>query len=144
MKHIVVGVDGSAGSIAALAWAIGLGAETGAEVEALTAWDLAYGWVDGYAPDLARWCDEARQASEARLDSAIVAARAACPSPVAVTRTVVEGPPAQALLDASKGADLVVVGSRGRGGFAGLLLGSVSQQLVHHARVPVTVVPHQE
>ena len=141
MQRIVVGVDGSAGSVAALAWAVELAAQTGAAVEALSAWELTYGWIDGYAPDIERWCEEARREARARLDAAIAAVAGSHPSSTTVTPTVVEGPAARALLDASKDADLVVVGSRGRGGFAGLLLGSVSQQVVHHARVPVTVVP---
>ena len=57
-----------------------------------------------------------------------------------IERTVVEGSAATALLEAAQGADLLVVGSRGRGGFAGLLLGSVSQQCAHHASCPVVIV----
>jgi len=138
----VVGVDGSPGSVAALSWAAGLAKETGAELDAVTAWELSYAWIDGYAPDIVRWAEEARRDAEERLGAAITAAGVG--AEVTVTRTVVEGATAQALLDASKDADLLVVGSRGRGGFAGLLLGSVSQQCVHHARVPVTVVPQPE
>jgi len=142
MRRIVVGVDGSPGSVAALSWAAGLAVETGAELEAVTAWELSYAWIDGYAPDIVRWAEEARRDAEARLGAAITAAGVS--AQMTVTRTVVEGATAQALLDASKDADLLVVGSRGRGGFAGLLLGSVSQQCVHHARVPVTVVPQPD
>ncbi|HZQ58424.1 MAG TPA: universal stress protein [Acidimicrobiales bacterium] len=142
MRRIVVGVDGSPGSVAALSWAAGLAKETGAELDAVTAWELSYAWIDGYAPDIVRWAEEARRDAEERLGAAITAAGVG--AEVTVTRTVVEGATAQALLDASKDADLLVVGSRGRGGFAGLLLGSVSQQCVHHARVPVTVVPQPE
>jgi len=135
----VVGVDGSPGSVTALSWAIDLAEETGAVVEAVSAWEFAYNWIDGYAPDVTRWCDEARRDAEARLAKAVTAALGGRAR--SVTRHVEEGPAARVLLDAAKDASLLVVGSRGRGGFAGLLLGSVSQQCVHHSRIPVTVVP---
>ncbi len=141
MKRIVVGVDGSPGSVAALAWAFALASETGASVEAVMAWELAYGWIDGYAPDIERWCEESARQCERRLDAVVAAASVDVPPPASLVRSVVEGAAAQVLLDASKDADLLVVGSRGRGGFTGLLLGSVSQQCVHHGQVPVTVVP---
>ena len=61
-------------------------------------------------------------------------------SPIPVTTLVAEGNPARALLDAAESADLLVVGSRGHGGFTGVLVGSVSQQCVHHATCPIVVV----
>ncbi len=138
---MVVGVDGSPGSITALSWALKLAGKTGAGVEAVSAWEMWYAWIDQYAADIPRWEEEAKRDAGARLDAAIASALGGSTHEVAITRRVVEGGAAQVLLDASKGADLLVVGSRGRGGFKGLLLGSVSQQCVHHARIPVVVVP---
>lgn len=65
-------------------------------------------------------------------------------SGIDIERAVVEGAPAPALLEAAEGAALLVVGSRGRGGFTGLLLGSVSQQCAHHAPCPLVIVPPSE
>ena len=62
---------------------------------------------------------------------------------VAINRIVTEGDPASALIDAAQGAEMLVVGSRGHGGFVGLLLGSVSHKVIHHAPCPVLVVPHE-
>jgi len=144
MERIVVGVDGSPGSDTALRWALKLAQESGARLEAVAAWELSYGWIDGYWPDVERWSKEAAAAAAEMLDKAIASATHDRPEYAETIRTVVEGPPARVLLDRSQGADLLVVGSRGRGGFSGLLLGSVSQQCVHHAKVPVAVVPQPD
>jgi len=144
MERIVVGVDDSPGSVAALRWALRLAAETGARVEAVHAWGLPHGWIDAHPPDLHRWSAEAEEAARAGVDQVVDAAEFAGPTYVEVQRTVIEGSPAKVLVDRSKDADLLVVGSRGRGGFAGLLLGSVSQQCVNHGHVPVVVVPRPE
>jgi nucleotide-binding universal stress UspA family protein len=141
MGRIVVGIDGSPGSAAALRWAIDEAACRGGEVEAVAVWQYPYSGDWGVA--LVTPADlEALESQTARmLDEAIAEA---CPDEdrrAEVKRTVVQGAPAWALLDIAHDADLLVVGARGRGGFLGLLLGSVSTQCVHHAPCPVVVVP---
>jgi nucleotide-binding universal stress UspA family protein len=140
MGRIVVGVDGSEHSRRALRWALEEADLRGASLEAVAAW--SYPYLAG-ADAVATVAVDPRelQATTAR---ALEEALEECATPAqrdAVKRTVVEDRPARALLDAANGADLLVVGSRGRGGFAGLLLGSVSSQCVHHASCPVVVVP---
>ncbi|HEY4461805.1 MAG TPA: universal stress protein [Streptosporangiaceae bacterium] len=135
-KRIVVGVDGSPSSIHALEWAIRQAELTGDVIDAVNAWHFPndYGMPVGDLPDFAALGAET-------LDKAIAEARNATGQAAAEIRPhVVEGNPAQALLDLAKGADLLVVGSRGHGGFTGALLGSVSQHVVHHAPCPVVVV----
>jgi nucleotide-binding universal stress UspA family protein len=144
MERIVVGVDGSDGSVAALAWAVRLAEETGATLEAVQAWELSYAWIDGYTPHLERWADEAKAAAAGSLERVVKSAVGGRPRYVPITQTVLEGPAAAALIERSKDADLLVVGSRGHGGFTGLLLGSVGQQCTHHAHVPIVVVPPTE
>jgi nucleotide-binding universal stress UspA family protein len=133
--RIVVGVDGSPSSQAALAWAIGQAKLTGAVVEAVTAWD--YPATYGYAAPVIDF-DWEGQAAQVLTDAVTEVAPAAAPT--AIRQRVSEGNAAQVLLDASAGADLLVVGSRGHGGFVEALLGSVSQHMVHHATCPVVVV----
>jgi len=132
--RIVVGVDGSPSSKAALAWAIGQAKLTGAAVEAVTAWD--YPATYGYAAAVVDVDWEGLAAQVLRDAVAEVAPDTAA----AIRQRVSEGNAAQVLLDASAGADLLVVGSRGHGGFVEALLGSVSQHMVHHAACPVVVV----
>jgi nucleotide-binding universal stress UspA family protein len=139
-KRIVVGVDGSASSQAALAWAVRQAALTGAAVEAVMAWHYPImihraAWALVTAEDEAEV--EGLVASE--LSDAIAAATVP-DGPVKVSAAVRTGNAAQVLLAAADGADLLVVGSRGRGGFAGALLGSVSQHCVRHAPCPVVVI----
>lgn len=137
MERIVVGVDGSQPSGEALRWAIDEARRRGAAVEAVHAWHQPF--VAGYstegALDLGPYEDEARTL----LDAAVEALGDT--GAVPVDRKTVCGGAAGALVEAAKGADLLVVGSRGRGGFSGLLLGSVSQQVVHHAPCPVVIIP---
>jgi nucleotide-binding universal stress UspA family protein len=133
--RIVVGVDGSPSSKAALAWAIGQAKLTGAVVDAVTAWD--YPATYGYAAAVVDVDWEALAAQVLRDAVSEVAPDAAAG---AIRQRVSEGNAAQVLLDASAGADLLVVGSRGHGGFVEALLGSVSQHMVHHAAIPVVVI----
>ena len=140
MERIVVGVDGSETSGAALRWAIAEAEPHGAAVEAVHAWHDAY--TGGAYPFAAIGVDPEiyREAGE-RLLNAAVDSEDESGLKAPVHRVLVNDYPAHGLLECAKGADLVVVGSRGRGGFTGLLLGSVSQQVVHHAPCPVVLIP---
>lgn len=140
MERIVVGVDGSDAAQAALAFAVAEGRVRGARVEAVISWHEPY-----VAPTMATVAADPsvyEEGAHATLDRAVEALGEV--GHVEVERRVLRGAPAGALLEAAEGATMLVVGSRGRGGFAGLLLGSVSQQVVHHATCPVVVVPHHE
>ena len=132
--RIVVGVDGSDQSRAAMDWAIGESRLRNGEVQVLTAWSFPYvSDAMGTAWDYEIFQKDAQAILEAELER--VKDRG-----VPVTGKIVEGNPASALIDASRYADLVVVGSRGHGGFTGMLLGSVSHQTIHHAHCPVLVI----
>jgi nucleotide-binding universal stress UspA family protein len=138
MKRIVVGIDGSQSSREALAWAVGEACARGGRVEAVHAWQVpaaAYCGPGAIALDARSYESEAERVLDEIVDSTATAGLAE-----PIERIVACGSPARTLLDVAKGADLLVVGSRGRGGFAGLVLGSVSQQCVHHAPCPVVVV----
>jgi nucleotide-binding universal stress UspA family protein len=133
--RLVVGVDGSNASLAALRWAERIAAPTGSSIQAVIAWTYPtdYGWtgaVDGWRPDL-----DAEKCLEIAIDEAFDGHRPAGLEPI-----VREGHARSVLLDAAGGAELLVVGSRGHGGFTGLLLGSVSAACAEHARCPVLVV----
>jgi nucleotide-binding universal stress UspA family protein len=137
-RRIVVGVDGSASSKAALAWAARQARLTSATVEAIIAWEYpaTYGYTMPTAPEINYNYEEI--AAEVTADAiAEVCGRG---KPVKIVSRVVEGNAAQLLLDASAGAELLVVGSRGHGGFFEALLGSVGQHCVHHATCPVVVI----
>lgn len=142
--RIVAGVDGSPSSMTALRWAVRQAGLTGAAVDAVTAWNYpanagGYGW----APTGMEGSFDVQENAEKTLADAI-SSTVDPGSTVEIRSLVVEGIPAQVLLDASDGADLLVVGSRGHGGFAEALLGSVSQHCVHHAHCPVVVIRGQE
>lgn len=140
---VVVGVDGSEGSRRALRWAA---AEANVRKDAL---ELVHVWErpQAYAPlglgaypiDPEPIHDTARDL----LGDLVAEAKELAPD-VEVRGELVEAAPAHGLLEAARTADLLVVGSRGLGGFTSLLLGSVSQQVVHHAPCPVVIVPENE
>lgn len=141
MERIVVGVDGSAGSAAALRWAVDDARRRHASVDAVHAWLYPYvGDVAGMAVSVLGQ-DDMQQSARAVLDAAITAVGPAGDG-VPINPVLVHGSAATVLLETARDAELLVVGSRGHGGFVGLLLGSVSQQCVHHAPCPVVVVPH--
>ena len=136
LARVVVGVDGSEHSSAALRWPAAEAQLRRATLQVVHAWHLPSLAYQAY---VAPTPDEGRKVAVAALDDQL-AVVLGDPTDLSVVRDVREGPAAQALIDAANGADLVVVGSRGHGGFAGLLLGSVSSQVVHHAPCPVVVV----
>jgi nucleotide-binding universal stress UspA family protein len=134
--RIVVGVDGSEGSKEALRWAARQAELTGATLEVIIAWQYPafYGWAVTY-PDGVDLPDLAQRTLAAALDEVFGSDR-----PPGLRTRVIEGYAPQVLVEASAGAGLLVVGSRGYGGLADALLGSVSTYCVHHARGPVTVI----
>jgi nucleotide-binding universal stress UspA family protein len=132
---IVVGVDGSDSSRQALTWAVDYAALIGAEVDAVTSWNYPTGY--GMGGVASNW----NPGEEARgLLAETVASVFGGDIAVPLTQVVREGNAAQVLLDETKDAQMLVVGSRGHGGFAGLLLGSVSAHCAEHARCPVLVI----
>ncbi|MDX6569747.1 MAG: hypothetical protein QOH15_2325 [Gaiellales bacterium] len=146
MGIIVVGVDGSDSSRAALTWALAEAALRGCSLRAVHAWMIpAMGtgeapWAlipPGSYVDVS--ADEIEKATHEALDREI--AEVDGPAGVPVERVVDEGPAADVILDASSDAELIVVGTRGRGAIATLVLGSTSQHVIHHAKCPVVVVP---
>ncbi|GAB3309012.1 universal stress protein [Epidermidibacterium keratini] len=135
--RIVVGVDGSEASLDALKWASAQAKLTGGSLVAVISWVIpaSYGVAFG-GEDAIDWKENASRA----LDEALTAALGDEASQV--ERRIEQGHPSYVLVEESKNADLVVVGSRGHGGFAGLVLGSVSSYVVSHSECPVTVTRH--
>ena len=129
---IVIGVDGSAGSQQALRWAARQARLTGEELHAVSVWDYPTGALVLEDID---WFG----ITSKTLDDAVTTSLHPDEAD-RVQRSVLRGYPARVLLDTAADADLLVVGSRGRGGMVGMLLGSVSQHVVTHARCPVVVV----
>jgi len=140
VSRIVVGVDGSEASVDALCWALHEARLRAARVVAVYVWlypSLGLGLGGTPRPGY----DELRRSAEELLDESVDAV-AEAPEGVEIERVVVEGAAPEQLMAAADGAEMLVLGSRGLGGFAGLLLGSVSQQCAHHARCPVVIVRH--
>ena len=142
MHRIVVGVDGSENSRRALEWAIDEARIRQARLTVVSAWQIPNVVLSSPVATAAYDDDVWRDAATETLDTALKSV-ATDVLPVEIDRQVIEGPAARVLVDAAKDADMIVVGSRGRGGFTGLLLGSVSQHVAHHARCPVVIVPDE-
>jgi nucleotide-binding universal stress UspA family protein len=143
VPRIVVGVDGSDASAAALRWALRHAAASGSAVEAVTSWTLPVmgGYMEatiGFDPDVMR--TEAIRTATESLQAAVDAVGIPA-GKVDAKAEVAEGGAAHVLLELAKGADMIVIGARGRGAFAGALLGSVSQQVAHHTPCPLVIVP---
>ena len=138
-QKIVVGVDGSEPSIDALEWALRQAELTGSTLDVVTAWAFGedptpFGIVPPVLPEGDHLTGVRR-----KLDELVAAAGGRHP-PVAVRSDIVKGQAAEVLLEKARDADLLVVGSRGRGAFVGMLLGSVSEHCVRHATCPVVIV----
>lgn len=140
-RRIVVGVDGSPSARVALAAAIDEAALWGADLVAVAGVPLATG--AGMLPWLPSGVDRAQLLADVEAGMRVVVeeVRAAAANDADVAVHVLDGGGAALLVEFSTAVDLVVVGSRGRGGFAGMLLGSTSQSVLHHASCPVLVVP---
>jgi nucleotide-binding universal stress UspA family protein len=140
MRGIIVGIDGSGHSQRALEWAITEAAIRQAPLTVIHVHEAIAGWYGGVAsyPDDPERTEKARVAAQAETDK--VLAGLGEPRPESVTVTAVHGFPADELIRASSDADMIVLGSRGAGGFARLLVGSVTAQVSAHAHCPVLIV----
>jgi nucleotide-binding universal stress UspA family protein len=144
MPGIIVGIDGSDHSRRALEWAIREAAVRRAPLTVLTVQQPVAGYWGGPVlypgdQDLAEQGREiAQEETDRTLEKIDPESR-----PPSVTVRAVTGLPAEALLEAAADADMLVVGSRGTGGFKRLLMGSVSTQVTHHAQCPVVVIPDE-
>jgi nucleotide-binding universal stress UspA family protein len=137
-QRVVVGVDGSAESVAALGWAARYAQQAGATVWAVLAWHYP-GAAGGPPVEVSPLRQETQQQMQDRLNEAVAQVYPG-PGPASVEAKVSYGHPAEVLIDESQDADLLVVGHRGHGGFAGMHIGSVSIHCVTAAHCPVTVV----
>jgi len=145
MPGIIVGTDGSAHSARALEWAVSEGALRQAPVSVLTVNSVPANPFTGSPTIVANDSAQQQMLLEAAQElTGKVTSQLTGPPPPSVTVRAMTGYPAKELIEASRDADLVVVGSRGGGGFARLLLGSVSSQVTQHAHCPVVVVPGEK
>jgi nucleotide-binding universal stress UspA family protein len=137
---IVLGIDDSEGARTALAWAARQATATGARLRVVHAYDLNLAWIEADNPDIPLWERRAQIAARQLLERVV---NDVVPSFDAsrLDLHVCGGRPEAVLLQEARAANLLVVGSRGRGGFAGLLLGSVSQRLAQSSPCPVVIVP---
>jgi nucleotide-binding universal stress UspA family protein len=138
-QTIVVGVDGSPSSRKALTWAAAEAADHGADLVVLNVWEHTLLPPAGTVSVSEHYVPEPSQRTADELLQVITEELGADP-PILVRPQVKQGRPAKVLIEESAAANLLVVGERGHGGFAGLVLGSVSQHVAAYAKCPVTVV----
>ena len=144
MAGLVVGVDGSDHAHRALTWAMKEAAIRQVRLTVLAVHEVAASAWTGNPITMPGDQDDVGKIREAVQETvAKAAAELGQPQPSSVTVRTMSGFPAHELIAASREADLVVLGSRGAGGFARLMMGSVSGQVVQHAHCPVVVVPHE-
>jgi len=142
MSGIVVGIDGSHNASHALEWAMAEATLRKTDLTVITVHSVPATYWSKQPLKLAGEDERVAEARAAAEEAISKASQTLGDSkPASVTVTALSGFPAQTLVDASETADLVVVGSRGGGGFGALVLGSISSQVVHHAKCPVVVVP---
>lgn len=141
--RIVVGVDGSEQSKLALRWAAYVARLGSATIDAVMAWDypVTFGWSAGWSSPDSGWTPQ--EDAEKALAETLAEVYGEQP-PAGLRQFVQQGNAAKVLLDHTRDATLLIVGSRGHGGFAGLLLGSVSASCAEHAPCPVLVVHGNE
>jgi nucleotide-binding universal stress UspA family protein len=143
MSRIVVGIDGSPNAQRALEWAVGEAAVRRVPLTVITVYSSVVSFWGGAVevPPDSTVADKARADAREAADKALAAALAGDEQPESVTFEAISGQPADELIRASQDADLIVVGSRGTGGFARLLLGSVGTQVAYHAHCPAVIIP---
>lgn len=139
-RKIVVGVDGSPASLKAVAWAANEAKLRDSAIELLHSWSMPY-VVDPMAMMPMAFPVEEMAADANKIVAAATALVANIDPNIRVVGRVERGAASGHLIKAGTSADLLVVGSRGHGGFTGLLLGSVAQQVANHAPCPVVIVP---
>ena len=140
-QRIVVGVDGSPSSEQALRWAARIAPAIDAGIDVVTVWHISDAYGLGYLPNDYNPSRDAEKIQSEAVDRVFPDSR-----PDSMRLLVKQGNPPKVLLDASADASLLIVGSRGHGGFVGLLLGSVSASCAEHATCPVLVIhgPHHD
>ena len=144
MSGIIVGIDGSGHSRRALEWAMQEAAVRRVPLTVITVHEISVGYWGrgGVYPEDHAVAEHARRAVQLEVEKALDSLGESRPE--SVTVQALSGTPAHELLTAAKDADMIVVGSRGTGGFARLLMGSVSTQVSHHAHCPVVIIPAED
>ncbi len=144
MPGIIVGVDGSGHSQRALEWAMNEAAIHHLPLSVLTVHPAIVGYFGGIitTPQDLQLTEQAQAAVKAETDKVLAGLNG--PHPESVTVKAVHGFPVEELVNASKEADMIVLGSRGMGGFTRLMLGSTAGQVVQHAHCPVLIVPPED